>query len=113
VTTRLEIALVILALQAAGAQPPAAVAAIDFDLAKYRMEPGCGTGGGSEIVVCGRRPSGGAYPYEEMERLFAAKPLVAETDIGGGATAGAYVQRAEMPNGEISTRFVVGIKVGF
>lgn len=108
----------LLALQAAAPSAPAVPA--DFDLATFRptepeagRSPACGSGGGSEIVVCGRRRGGGDYPYEEMERRYQEKPLVAETTIGGGATARAYVESVAMPQGEISKRVMVGIKLPF
>ena len=106
----------IFALQTAAAS--AAPLPVDYDLAKAPSEWSmnatgrCGSQDGAEIVVCGRR-GGGGYPMEKWERIFAQKPLVAEADIGRGATARAYVQRVEMPNGEVSNRMMVGIKLPF
>lgn len=104
-----------LALQAASAAAP-----IDFDLAEAPAEaaaPGlrraCRGADADEIVVCGRRPRGGDYPLEAMARVFEAKPIVAETGIGGGAKARAFVESVTMPNGEISNRVMVGIKLPF
>jgi hypothetical protein len=102
----------LLALQAAP-QAPAGPLPIDFDLAKVRPADPCRTGGaGSDIVVCGRRP-GGAYDLEKWERVFRTKPLLAETSIGPGAVARAYVESVAMPGGQISKRAMVGIKIGF
>jgi hypothetical protein len=106
-----------LALQAAAPTAPPAPAPIDFDLATYRPsepDPGrCASDEGEEIVVCGRRQLRNEYPLEEMERLFGTKPLIAETSIGGGATARAFVDSVEMPGGQISKRAMVGIKMRF
>lgn len=108
----------LLALQAAATAAPSGPAPIRFDLGKLRPagpDPApsrCRPGDGNEIVVCGRRGQG-AYPYEEMERLFAIKPVVAEKDIGGGATARAYVEGVEIAPGLKSNRALFGIKVGF
>jgi hypothetical protein len=108
----------LLAFQAAATPVPAAPVAINFDLAKLRpidLDPTpsrCRTGDSSEIVVCGRR-GGGDYPYEEMERLFAVKPLIAEMDIGGGAKARAYAEGAEIAPGLVSKRVMFGINTGF
>ena len=94
---------------AAGADP----LAVDFDLAEVKPREGCAPGSGSDIVVCGRRRKNDAYPLEEWERIFATKPLVAETGIGGGARVRAYVDSVVMPNGEVSKRAMVGIKLKF
>ena len=102
----------LLALQA----PAAAAAAplrIDFDLARVRPADPCKEPTGSEIVVCGRRPSGAGYPMAEMERRYRRRPLAAETGIGGGATARAYVEGVEMGQGMVSKRVMVGIRVPF
>ena len=68
---------------------------------------------GSEIVVCGRRQAGDGYRLKEMPRTFDEKPLRAETPLGGGATAGAYVEQVEMPGGQISKRIMFGLKLPF
>ncbi|HEX8623569.1 MAG TPA: hypothetical protein VF782_00680 [Allosphingosinicella sp.] len=102
----------LLALQAA---PPAAAGPlpIDFDLAKVKPADSCETGGGgSEIVVCGRRP-GGTYDLEKWERVFRNSPLVAERSVGRGAVARAYVESVAMPGGQVSKRAMVGVKIGF
>ena len=106
-----------LLLLAAAAAPPAApaprVADIDFDLADMAADVGrCGQQASGEIVVCGRR-SGGDYPMEEWERVFAARPLLAETEIAPGVTGRAFVQSVQFPNGEVSKRIMVGIKLPF
>jgi hypothetical protein len=101
----------LLALQAA---PPesAAPLPIDFDLAKVKPGDPCRTGGGgSEIVVCGRRS--GSYDYEKWERMFKTDPLVAEIGIGPGAVARAWVESVPMPGGQISKRAMVGVRLKF
>ena len=110
----------LMAFQAAAAPAPSAAAPIDFDLAKARptdMGLGrsrpCAEKDPDEIVVCGRRPGGDAYPLDEMSRRFESRPMVAETGIGGGATARAYADSVQMPNSEISKRIMVGIKLPF
>ena len=90
----------------------------DFDLKTYRPAPEAardcgGAGEPDEIVVCGRRPLRNEYPLEEMERRFATKPLVAETDMGGSGKARAYVESVEMPGGQTSKRIMFGIKLPF
>ena len=102
----------LLALQAAP-QGPAGLPAIDFDLARVKPADPCATGGGgSDIVVCGRRPRGD-YDIEKWARIFATEPLVAETSIGRGAVARAYVESVAMPGGQVSKRAMVGIKLPF
>lgn len=104
----------LLALQAAP-ELPAGPPRIDFDLAKVKPADPCETGnggGGSDIVVCGRRPQG-TYDMEKWERVFRTKPLVAETSIGRGASVRVYGESAGMPGGQISKRAMVGIKIPF
>lgn len=102
----------LLALQAAP-QAPAEPLRIDFDLARVKPADPCRTGGGgSDIVVCGRRP-GAIYDLEKWERLFRTGPLVAETSIGRGAVVRAYTQSVGMPGGQISKRAMVGVTIGF
>ena len=106
----------LLSIQAAAAGAPtgAAPMPVDFDLSRYKApEPGCGDASGAEILVCGRRPDGGDYPFEAMERIFRDKPLVAEIGIGGGAKARAYTEGVALPNGMISKRIMIGVKVPF
>ncbi|QAY79053.1 hypothetical protein [Sphingosinicella sp. BN140058] len=91
----------------------------DFDLAKIRaadtdlsITGRCAASNAAEIVVCGRRRS----PDADRDRYrpeFAEKPLRAEIGIGGGATARAFVDSVAMPNGEVSKRVMVGVKLPF
>ncbi|HEV2866785.1 MAG TPA: hypothetical protein VGX37_09730 [Allosphingosinicella sp.] len=109
---------VTLALQAAAQAAPAPAppaAAIDFDLARYQPSEGgdeCRRGEG-DIVVCGRRNRAGDYPIELWQRVFAQRPLVAEAGLGGAVTGRAFVESAQMPNGMVSNRVMVGIRVPF
>ena len=103
----------LLALQAAPPAPDGPLLPTDFDLAAVKPADRCGTGGGgADIVVCGRRPPG-AYDFEKWERVFRTGPLRAETAIGGGAVASAYVESVAMPGGQVSKRAMVGVKLGF
>jgi hypothetical protein len=102
------------AAAASAAQAPAAPVAVDFDLARYR--PGGGAGGcgtEAEILVCGRRERSGDYPMERWARVFAQRPLVAEARLGGNATGRVFVDSAQMPNGMVSNRVMVGVRIPF
>ena len=84
-------------LQAAASPPP--LQAIDFDLGRYRpadedMLSGrrtCDRSDPSAIVVCARR-QGGAYPLEEMARLFEPGRLIAETRLAPGVMGDVHVE---------------------
>jgi hypothetical protein len=111
----------LLSVQAAAAAPAPAPApsprvdAIDFDLAHVRpadTAADCDRRGGSEIVVCGRR-KGYVYPLAEMAKIYEAKPLRAATGLGNGTTGGIGVSQAGMPDGRVSKRIMVTIKVPF
>lgn len=113
--------VLLLGLQAATPAPPAAprVDAIQFDLAKAGQARDRGVRGlfecdrsGDAIVVCGRR-AGPAYPLEEMARIFEPKHIRAETGLGNGATGDVHTEQVAMPNGRISKRVMVGIKMPF
>jgi hypothetical protein len=103
----------LLALEAAPAAP-AAPLPIDFDLAHVKPADPCATGGGggSDIVVCGRRPRAD-FDMEKWERVFRTEPLLAEKGIGPGAVARAYVESVAMPDGQVSKRAMVGLKLKF
>jgi hypothetical protein len=102
----------LLALQSAP-QPPAAPLGMEFDLAKVKPSDPCRSGGsGSDIVVCGRRPRGD-YDMEKWARIFATEPLLAEKGIGPGAVVRAYGESVAMPDGQVSKRAMVGVRVKF
>lgn len=115
----------LLALQAAaapaGVEPadwaPGPVAALDFDLARYRpagpAERGCRADDPAPIMVCARRPSGGAYPMAQWARIFEVRPLRAETSLGGGAILGIHSQAAEIAPGMVSNRVMIGLRTAF
>jgi hypothetical protein len=110
----------LVALQSAMPSAPLVPIPTDFNLATYRpAEDEIGDGrrcfsqDPAEIVVCGRRRRGEAYPYDENERKFTRGPLVAEIGIGGSATGRAYVEGVELAPGMRSNRMMVGIKLPF
>ena len=107
----------LMALQAA-AQPPAPadfdlsrIRPLDFDLGEYRGSA-CGPAEEGAIVVCGRRQSGD-YPIERRAREFEPRLPVAEIGLGGNVRGRVFVDRAEMPNGEVSNRIMFGIRLPF
>lgn len=110
----------LLTLQAAAPAPAASAAPepvpVDFDLAKYHRSKGagCGDASGAEIVVCGRRFNQDPDPDGRLARLYGdERPLRAEVGIGGGATANAHVESAEMPRGAVAKRIMFGVKAPF
>ena len=107
----------VLALQAMSAPLPAPpLLDLDFDLARYsRLELGrdCRRDDPSAITVCGRRSSGGAYPLAEMARIFEPGRLVARARIVGNLTADIHVENAAMPDGTVSNRLMIGLRLPF
>ena len=115
----------LLALQAASVAPAPApvIQPIQFDLAPVRpFEVGnaatqaplnCRTADDPEIVVCGRRPSGGVYPIEEMARLFAVEPLLAETRLNDNLVGSVVAESATLGRGEVSNRIMVRLRLPF
>jgi hypothetical protein len=110
---------ILVALQAAAAAPaPPAVDPTEFDLAsleradgRFASTIGCRREPG-EITVCAQ-PSGGGYDFDEWARIFATRPLVAETHLTGSLTGRAYVESHTLPNGMVSKRAMVGIRLPF
>ena len=92
----------------------AKVEAIDFDLARVKpSDPADACDGrsqGSDIVICGRRKPP-ALPLDAMANIYEPKPLRAQLGLGGGATAD--VEQVGLPNGAVSKRLMVRIKMPF
>lgn len=113
----------LLVLQASSMPALPAALAIDFDLARLEISEldladplgarGCARQDPGTILVCGRRPSADAYPMAEMERRYATRPLVAETRISGNATGDVHAETVEFPQGMVSNRLMVRIRIGF
>ena len=104
--------LLLLVLQAAAPALPA----IDFDLARLRApdaRPSQDAGDGAQVVVIGRRPPPNAYRLPDLTGRWQERPVRAETSLGGGAVARAYVESVEFPGGQISQRVMVGIRMPF
>jgi hypothetical protein len=106
----------LLTLQAANVMPS------DFDLGNVRPSisdryalsaAACPRGANGDIVICGRRPSGGAYPLDAMALLFAPRPFVPEMGIGGNVRMRAYTEQGAMDRGVYSNRAMVGFKLSF
>ena len=111
----------LLGLQAATPAPPAAprVDSVHFDLAKAGQTRDRGVHGlfacdrsGPDVVVCGHR-AGPAYPLAEMARIYEPKHIRAEMGLGNGATGDVHTEQVVMPNGRISKRILVGLKLPF
>ena len=106
----------ILALQAAAAQPAPTLASIDFDLARFRpVEFGlarCDRADPSAILVCGRRTRG-AYPLDRMALEFEPERIVAETGLIGNLNGYIGVEAVEFPGGQVSNRAMIGIRTPF
>ncbi|HMG48058.1 MAG TPA: hypothetical protein VK614_11425 [Allosphingosinicella sp.] len=114
----MSLALMML-VQAAAPAPPA-LAAVDFDLARYQSAdaerwafgPACDRADPSAIVVCGRRGRG-TYPLDEMAELYEPRRILAETGIVGNLRGFAGVEAVELQPGVVSNRLLVGIRVPF
>jgi len=97
----------------APAPAPAAPLAVEFDLAEAKPADRCyAARDGSEILVCGRRPST-AFDLEKWARVYERGPLRAEKGIAPGVIARVYTDSAPMPGGAVSKRAMVGVKVKF
>ena len=112
-----------LALQAVGHPALPAPLAIDFDLARLARADSdladplgsrrCARQETGTILVCGRRPSGSAYPMEEMERRYATRPLVAEKRLAGNLTGDVHVESVTLPDGAVSNRVMARLRLPF
>ena len=110
----------LLALQAA-ATPAPPLLELDFDLARYNpadfeLDGGCDRSDPSAIIVCARRPGGGAYPLAQMARIFEPhRHLVAETRLTGNLTGNVHVERGDRAadRGVVPNRIMVGLRLPF
>ena len=84
---------------------------VDFDLRSLRGTE-CLPSRDSTIVVCGRRATPG-YPLEEMARIFATRPVVAETRLFANVRGRAYLESAGGERGAVANRVMFGIKMPF
>jgi len=105
-----------LAIQAA-ASPATALPDIEFDLARYRpvdLGPGAGScwRDPSEIVVCARHGAG-AYPLEEMARIFEPGRLIAETRLTGNLIGDVHAESVVLDRGAVSNRAMVRLRLPF
>ena len=107
----------LIAFQATAA-PPVDVRKIDFDLSHYQARPAslfrCEPDPGG-ILICGRRLAESISP-EEMARLatiYEQGPVDAETHLFGKVRGRAYTEEVGMPNGQVSKRAMIGIKLPF
>ena len=68
-----------------------------------------------EIIVCGSRGGSKQYRLQPLPPGFSSESGLpkAEMDLGGGATARAYVESVAMPDGTISKRIMIGIGTKF
>jgi hypothetical protein len=97
-----------LLLQAAVAAPD-----IDFDLRSATARFDCAPGRVDEIVVCGR-------PDHDRHRLrplpdaaYAEAPARAEAKLFGDVTGSAVVEAEQFPDGVVSNRIMLKLKVPF
>lgn len=114
----MTLALLVALQSAAPVAAPPTVDPTQFDLAtldrtggRFASPVGCRREPG-EITVCAQ-PGGGGYPYDEWARIFATAPLVAETPLSGSLRGRVFVESATLPNGTVSNRAMVGIKLPF
>jgi hypothetical protein len=114
---------ILLALQAAPAAVgpvPTGMAAVDFDLGAVgtaALETGlprrCAAPDGETIIVCGRRGAGNDYPFDDMARRFAPRPLDAELRLFGDVTARPALEAVALDRGAVSRRIMLRVRVPF
>jgi hypothetical protein len=99
----------------AAGQKPVDLRTIDFDLSRYRPAPAACAPSPGDILVCGRRPAGslGAGEMARLAKLYEQGPMDAETGLFGQIRGRIYTEEAAMPNGQVSKRAMVGIRLPF
>ena len=89
---------------------------IAFDLERLRTAgpATCRGGAAGDILVCGPRRGGGAYPLAYWARVFGPEPPIrAEMDLGGGVQGRIHSEAVPMDRGAVSNRVMVGIRTRF
>jgi hypothetical protein len=109
----------LIAFQAAAApaadQKPVDIRTIDFDLSRYRPSPLACAPSPGDILVCGRRPavSLSAAEMARLAKLYEQGPIDAETGLVGNVRGRVYTEEVAMPNGQVSKRAMIGIRLPF
>ncbi|WP_426166876.1 5'-nucleotidase [Sandarakinorhabdus sp. DWP1-3-1] len=91
---------------------PGIDALADFDLRKLKPATGC-RGTGDEIVVCGRREPVDRNRLQPLPQTSYDTPLVAETGIIGKVRGSMTAAPFALPNGVVSNRAMVNVKIPF
>ena len=69
---------------------------------------------GSDILVCGARRNGGAYPMAYWARIYGPEPPIrAEMNLGRGVQGRAYTEAVPMDRGAVSNRAMIGLRTRF
>ena len=76
-------------------------------------ERGCAGSEAGEIVVCGSRRDKERYRLRPLPQQYERQPGNAEIQLMEGVTGGIHVEGAALPNGMISKRIMVRVKVRF
>lgn len=66
-----------------------------------------------EIVVCGKARDPDRYRLKPMEPMASSAPPRAEWELGGGVRAGVAASQVPMPQGAVSNRVMVTVKLPF
>ena len=87
---------------------------VAFDLERLRSTATCRDGAAGDILVCGARRRGGAYPLDHWARVFGPEPpLRAEMDLGRGVQGRIHAEAVPMDRGAVSNRVMIGIRTRF
>ena len=89
---------------------------IAFDLERLRTADAatCRGGTAGNILVCGPRRGGNAFPLAYWARVFGPEPPIrAEMDLGGGVQGRIHSEAVPMDRGAVSNRVMVGIRWPF
>ena len=81
--------------------------------AQASNDPACERSVSNEITICGSRRGDSPYRMPKIAKDYKAKSIRAETQLAPGASANAHVEAEGMPDGRVSNRLMVTIKLKF
>ena len=91
--------------------------AVDIERLRSGSGGGCIGAAPGDVFVCGPRRAGrGDYPLAMWDRIYAPRPIRAQTNLGPHADARVYTEQRDFSSqdrGAVSNRVMIGLRTRF